>query len=171
MKKILIIITLMFSSILYANPAPFGLEIHKTTLKEAQEKYTLVKKGISYYSGGPMYLIEKDELKIDGLNKVTLIFSKDTKVLLYVCAEFGNYKFNSLYKNLSKKYKLLDEEIPRLGNKFAKFENDQTFIKLDAPHMSFELEVTYIYKEFDKYITERDKKDKAEKNEKELESL
>lgn len=171
MKKILIIITIMFSSILYANPVPFGLEIHKTTLKEAQEKYTLIENGINYYSGGPMYLIKKDELEIDDLKKVTLIFSEDTKVLLYVCAEFNQNKFESLYKNLSKKYKLLYEELPRIGNKFAKYENDQTIIKLSAHHMSFDLQLTYIYNEFDKYVTERDKKDKAEKNEKELESL
>lgn len=143
MKKILIIITLMFSSILYANPAPFGLEIHKTTLKEAQEKYTLIDNGINYYSRGPMYTIKNSELPLDA-SKVTLIFSKDENILLSVSATFNKSKFESLYENLSKKYKLLF-----VDNQYATFTDDQTIIHLYVPHMSFDSTVEYIFNEFD----------------------
>ncbi|MCX8597579.1 hypothetical protein J3U31_06480 [Gilliamella sp. B3486] len=170
MKKILIIITLMFSSILYANPAPFGLEIHKTTLKEAQEKYTLIDNGINYYSKGPMYTIKNSELPLDA-SKVTLIFSKDENILLYVSATFKKSKFESLYENLSKKYKLIVEERPFVGNQYAEYTDDQTIIHLYAPHMSFDSTVEYIFNEFDKFIEETDKKDNSKKNENELESL
>ena len=35
MKKLILLMVFIYSSILYANPAPFGLEINKTTLEEA----------------------------------------------------------------------------------------------------------------------------------------
>lgn len=171
MKKLFLIVTLIFSSVLYANPAPFELEINKTTLKDVSDKYTLIQDGINYYSEGPMYFIQNGELSIDGLKKVKLIFSKKDNILLCVYATFDKNKFDSLYKNLSKKYTLINKKLPFVGDQYAKYKNDQTTIELIAPHLSFELSLTYISNEFNKKIEEMKNQDKEQKNKKELNSL
>lgn len=171
MKKILLLITLIFGSMLYANPAPFGLEINKTTLNEAKGKYTLIKNGINKYSDGPIYLIKKDELKLDGLKEVKLIFSKDGKLLIAVIATFNQFKFKSLHQNLSEKYNLINENIEFVGDQNATYDDDQTLIELRSSHMSFDLSLTYISKEFDKKIEEMRKQEKEQKNKEELDSL
>ncbi|OCG65240.1 hypothetical protein A9G39_10015 [Gilliamella sp. Imp1-6] len=76
-----------------------------------------------------------------------------------------------MYKNLSKKYKLIAEKRPFVGNQYAKYTYDQTFIVLSAPHMSFESTLEYISKEFDKKVKEMSTQEKEQKNNKELNSL
>lgn len=171
MKKLLFILTLIFSSFLYANPAPFGLEINKTTLKQVEEKYNLIENGTNYYSKGAMYYINTDDLSLDGLKSVLLIFSEKDELLLAVIAQFNRNKFDSLNKNLSGKYKLVKKEIPFVGNKYVKYKDDQSFIELSSPHMSFDLEVTYILMDFDALVKKIQKADKEQKNKDEFNSL
>ena len=141
MKKLVLLIVFFYSSLLYANPSPFGLEINKATVKEAKEKYTLEQlEGTNLYSDGPMYFVGENQLSIDGLKSILLIFSKDEKL---------NF----------------------VGNQYVKYQNDETIIELDSQHMSFELSLTYIDKEFYKLISRSLEQEKKQKNQKELDSL
>lgn len=141
MKKLVLLIVFFYSSLLYANPSPFGLEINKATVKEAKEKYTLEQlEGTNLYSDGPMYFVGENQLSIDGLKSILLIFSKDEKL---------NF----------------------VGNQYVKYQNDETIIELDSQHMSFELSITYIDKEFYKLISRSLEQEKKQKNQKELDSL
>lgn len=117
-----------------------------------------------------MYTLKNSELPLDAL-KVMLMFSKDENILLYVSATFDKSKFDSLYKNLSKKYKLIAKKRPFVGYQYAKYTDDQNIIELSAPHMSFESRIEYIFKEFDKKAKEMMKKEKEKKNKNELDSL
>lgn len=171
MKKIVLLIVFFYSSLLYANPSPFGLEINKATVKEAKEKYTLEQlEGTNLYSDGPMYFVDENQLNIDGLKSVLLIFSKDEK-LIAVKSIFKDYKFKSLNENLSKKYQIVEKKLNFVGNQYVKYQNDETIIELDSQHMSFELSLTYIDKEFYKLISKSLEQEKKQKNQKELDSL
>ncbi|MWN89900.1 hypothetical protein GQ597_04145 [Gilliamella sp. Pra-s65] len=170
MRTLLLIVTLLVCPLLYANPAPFGLEINKATLEKTKEKYNLVENGVNYYSQGSTYLIDTKELSLDGLNRVLLIFSKENNILLSVVATFSSYKFDSINNNLFQKYKLLKQSIPLVGDRHVEYKDDQSLIILDAPHSSFDLHITYISEEFNKKVNEIRKFDK-EQNKNEFNSL
>lgn len=163
MKKLLFIICIIFCPTLYANPSPFGLELNKTTVDEAEDKYSLLENGINYYSNGPMYYVDSRDLSVDGLKNMLLIFSENN-VLLAVQATFSKSKFDSLNNNLSKKYKTIKKDIPFVGNKYVKYKDDQSLIILDAPHMSFELTLLYTLADFDKKVNSISKENKNKEN-------
>ena len=170
MEKLVLLMVFFYSSLSYANPAPFGLEINKATLQEAKEKYTLNFNDTNLYSNGPMYYIKNNELDIDGLESVLLIFSKDEK-LIAVKAMFNKQKFKSLNENLSKKYKTVEKKLNFVGNQYVKYQNDETIIELNAPHMSFDLWLIYLDKKFYKQVEQAVKQEKNQKKQKEIDSL
>lgn len=133
----------LFSQQAWADPAPFGLEIGKTTIKELKEKYKVTDAGENKFSGGKMYSIKPSQIDFEGLQGVTTIFSNDGK-LLAVLTTLPKNKFDYLYDSLGKKYKLTAKEIPFVGNKSATYLDGNTEISLDAPHLSFEMSMNYI---------------------------
>lgn len=127
----------------WADPAPFGLEIGKTTIKDLKERYTVTDSGENKYSGGKMYSIKPSQIDFEGLQNVSTIFSNDGK-LLAVLTTLPKSKFDYLYDSLGKKYKLTAKEIPFVGNKSASYVDGNTEITIDAPHLSFDMSMNYI---------------------------
>lgn len=113
-----------------------------------------------------MYFINKKQLSLDGLKNVLLVFSEKENTLLAVIANFNQDKFDSLNNSLAQKYKLIEKNIPFVGNKYVTYKDDQSLIQLNAPHMSFELEVIYLYEEFYKKIIKIEKSKKEQKKNK-----
>lgn len=144
MKNIFIGALLTIPLNVIANPAPFGLEIGKATIKEVTSKYHAQKAGINKYSGGEMY--DLSGINFDGLQHVTAIFSKDGK-LLALLSTLPKSKFDHLLNTLGDKYQLVSKNIPFVGDKTAKLVDGNTEIILDAPHMSFKMEMNYITKD------------------------
>ena len=145
--KILIALILFFASFTAnADPAPFGLELGKTTIAEAKSKYTLRETGINKYSNGSMFSIDTSEVNFEGLSELSLIFNTNN-VLVAVLTKLPKSKFKSLHQSLSKKYKVVSQNIPFVGNSSAKYVNGLTEITLDAPHMSFDMNMNYVRKE------------------------
>ena len=58
-----------------------------------------------------------------------------------------------------------------VGNQYVKYQNDETIIELKSPHMSFELNLLYIDKEFNEQVEQAVKQEKNQKKQKELDSL
>jgi len=145
MKPIPVLALLLLPSIALADPAPFGLEIGKTTIQDVKAKYKAQNTGINKFSHGEMYDLDVSTVGFDGLKKATVIFSQQGK-LLAVLTSFPNSKFDSLLDGLSGKYKLISKQIPFVGNRSAKFIDGNTEITLIAPHMSFDMEMNYINK-------------------------
>lgn len=56
-------------------------------------------------------------------------------------------RFDSVSQAVSKKYKVTSQNRPFVGNKFARFKSADSTIEIDAPHLSFEMEVRYIRKD------------------------
>lgn len=144
MKVKLIISTLILLAITaYADPAPFGLEIGKASVENVKEKYTTKYTGINKFSNGEMYEMDVSELSFDGLESVVLIFG-DNKKLRAVLCKLQKEKFNYLFTTMRSKYKLVSSNIPFVGDTSAKFVNGNTEVILNAPHMSFQMEMNYI---------------------------
>ena len=170
MKNIVMALFLILPMTVLAEPAPFGLEIGKATINDVKAKYKTTHAGTNKYSMGDMYTLEVSQLNFDGLQEATLVFSKEN-VLLAVLATLPNHKFDSLMEGMSAKYKLVSKDIPFVGNKSAKFVNGKTEITLDAPHLSFEMNMNYISKELDKAYKEQSSKERQQKQKRESSQL
>ena len=162
MKKSLLIALSLASTLSIADPSPFGLEIGKASIQDVKGKYSLTSAGINKYSQGKMYEMNPSELNFQGIQSATLIFSTDEK-LLAVLTKMSKHKFDYVYNGLKKKYHLTSKQIPFVGNKKVKFVDGNTEITLNAPHMSFEMDMNYINN--DLWSTYQ-KTSKAEKNNK-----
>ncbi len=131
----------------FANPAPFGLEIGHMTLKEFKEMEQGHFEGINKWSKGETYSLSPKEIQFEGLEKVLVLFDKDEK-LVAVTAILQKTSFNCVLKMLQDKYTLIDKNIPFVSEKFAVFSDAEVQIELDAPHIGFEMKITYALKKF-----------------------
>ncbi len=161
MKKTIFAILLSLPTLGAADPAPFGLEIGKATFKDVKAKYSVQVTGINKYTRGLMYKLSG--IDFEGLQKATAIFNQDD-TLLAILTTLPKNKFNYLLNSLNNKYQLVSKNIPFVGNKSAKFIDGNTEITLDAPHMSFQMEMNYINKDLLKlYKTESNNEQQQKK--------
>lgn len=134
------------AAVAIADPAPFGLELGKTTVAEAKAKFDLNGKGTNRYSDGPMFDVPVSEVNFEGLQDLTLIFdTRDT--LVGVLATLPKHQFGTMHGMLSDKYRVVSSNIPFVGDSSAKYVDGGTEITLDAPHMSFDMSMNYLRKE------------------------
>ncbi|MBI3478770.1 MAG: hypothetical protein HY016_00185 [Nitrosomonadales bacterium] len=150
MKNLVFILSLFFSLIAHAyanNAAPFGQELGVATYAQVKQqvgdKSDLSDAGTNKYSGGRMLQGDGRGLGIEGLSKVTFIFDRADK-LAGVLMTLPKDSFKPTLKALSAKYKLVDSEVPFVGNASAKLKQGDSVIELDAPHLSFEMKVLYL---------------------------
>lgn len=139
------------SSLAFAgnNAAPLGLEVGAATYGQVQSslgsKVKLEPAGTNKFTEGRMVKANGDGLEIDGLQSVSFIFSK-SDVLEGVILTM-NKDPKGIYKTLSQKYKTETNRIDEFMNKgYAKLSKGNSFIEIDAPHMSFSMEVRYVTK-------------------------
>lgn len=146
-----------------ANPAPFGLEIGKTTVNEMLAKYKYAKYvGINKYTQGPQYMIDPKHIPFDEIEECSAVFGQNGK-LLAVLTLMPKSKFDYIYQLLRSKYKIVNSKIPFVGDRYAKFIAGDTEIILDAPHLSFTMALNYVHKDFVKAYNEITRKEKQEK--------
>ena len=146
----------------WADPAPFGLELGKATIADMEKKYTANYTGINKYSSGKMYTLEPSELGVAGISSATVIFDKDLK-LVAVLTNLSKNRFDELYRSLSGKYKVKSKEIPFVGNKKVVMKDGKTEVTLDAPHMSFNMELNYVNTDFYKAYQKLEKAEREAK--------
>lgn len=143
----LALLAILVGSPLLANPSPFGMAIGELSVEEAVSRFSLEPSGINEYSGGRMFNAPVGQFSFEGLQEMTLIFSQDDR-LVGVVATLNKNRFDALFNGLSERYQLLTSERPFVGNKMANFAAGDTEIHLDAPHMSFQMTLSYLEKGF-----------------------
>ncbi len=146
MKHIIAILLFLAATTVFADPAPFGLEIGNASLADAEQMYRLDNAGINRYSLGHMYKVTVNQVNFEGLKELLLDFN-EKGVLTTVTATLPKSQFKSLHQSLAKKYKVISQEIPFVGDSFTEYLNGSTKVLLDAPHLSFDMRLTYITKE------------------------
>lgn len=170
MKKGIILAVSLFSSIAFADPIVFGLQIGKTTEAELKKLYKVSSTGTNKYNKGNMYSIPVSSINFEGLQEVTTIFDANG-TLAAVLTTLPKGKFEYLNGVLKGKYKLVNQVIPFVGNKSAKYRDGSTEITLDAPHMSFEMSMNYINDDLNKAFSKQSEAEKAQKKNKEASQL
>lgn len=142
------VLGMAFSNLtLAANAVPFGQELGVATYAQVKQqvgdKTDLSDSGTNKYSGGKMLQGSGEGLGIEGLSRVTFIFDHADK-LAGVLMTLPKESFKPTLKALSAKYKLLSSEVPFVGDASAKLKQGDSVIELNAPHMSFTMEVLYL---------------------------
>lgn len=168
--KTILAALLLASTILQADPSPFGLEIGKSTLNMMKEKYASNYVGTHNLTQGEVYDLDPSELGIDGMQSARVIYDKNGK-LMAVFTTFPNGKFQYLFGQMKSKYKLVSSNIPFVGDTSAKFTNGNTEIQLVAPHMSFDMEMNYVDKNLIKAAKQKSSNDAQRKSKNEASQL
>lgn len=138
---------LTFNTAAGAGTPVLGFEIGVSTVDQVAKdlaKVTSVSdSGTNKWSGGPMLKTDGSSYKIDGLQDVLYIFDEQKK-LTGVIMTLNKSRFDSIHQFLSSKYKVQNQQRPFVGNQFARFKTTDAIVEVDAPHMSFEMEVRYL---------------------------
>ncbi len=153
MNKILsiVLLFLFISPVSFAEPSAFGLEIKKTTYEDVKKKYLGRDVGINKYSLGKMYDINRSNLDIGGMKSMRVIFNKNDE-LIAIITNFQKHRYGSLVNSLKNKYELISQTDEVAVDKSAKFQDGNTHISINAPHMSFDLKLVYIHKDFNELL-------------------
>lgn len=174
MKKLLVIVSLVLAltstNSAFADPKPLGFELGKATIEDVQNTYKTTDAGISVHTEGKMLNVDAYEVGLQDLQKVLFIFNSDG-TLSVVDMTFRKTKFDELYGQLNKKYKLVKKQIPFVCNKYAEYKNGKSTVKLDAPHMSFELDVIYGQNSFFKTMKEVNNRQEQQRKDKQASML
>lgn len=164
MKKIfaaIAIATASFSA--WAGTTAFGLELRKSTLEEAQQRFGGQASGINKFSNGPMLEVSPAKVNFEGLSELTLIFGEDKK-LVAILATMEKHRFDAVHNMLKGKYKVSQSKLPFVGNKSVTYGSGEDEVELNAPHMSFDMTLTYYTRQFLKSyrsVTTKESKQKS----------
>lgn len=147
-------------------PAPLGFVIGEASLhavrSQLKKKTDVRDAGINRYSQGPMLEANGEKLAVDDLKHALFIFNKDNQLVAVELTLYNvgrNGSFGRVFSHLSAKYTMVSQRMPFVGNKKARFESGETVILLDAPHMDFEMKVTYVTRDLEKRWQSQIKKD------------
>ncbi len=101
-------------------------------------------------------------LGIEGLSEVTFIFDRADK-LAGVVMTLPKESFKPTLKALSAKYKLLDSQLPFVGDASAHLKQGDSLVEMNAPHMSFTMEVLYLTNGLKQAFQQKSTNDRAAK--------
>lgn len=150
--------------------APLGFAIGKATLKEVKDGVPggakLSNEGTNRYSRGPIFKAQGRAFDIEGLQDVWFVFD-EREALVAVQMTMAKSGFERVHQNLASKYRLVRKDTPFVGNKSARFQQGDIVIELEAPHMSFEMTVTYETTGFKKQAEAGIRQESAQKQKRE----
>jgi hypothetical protein len=147
---VLILSALSLMTIVYAGTPVLGFEIGTSTAHQVSTtlaaQTTVIDHGVNKWSGGQMLKTNGSSYDIDGLQSVLYIFDEGN-LLSGVVMTMDKSRFDSIYQFLAAKYKVQTQQRPFVGDQFARFKTTDGVVEVDAPHMSFEMDVRYLRKD------------------------
>ncbi len=153
MKKItqsMLLATALFWSVAQAGTQALGFELGVSTVDQVRanlaKRTNVQDNGTNKFSNGAMLKTDGSGYDLEGLNSVLYIFD-DQRKLSGIIMDMAKHRFDPVYNALSNKYKLSTQQRAFVGNQFARFKTQDAVVEIDAPHMSFEMEVRYIKNE------------------------
>lgn len=165
MKRLLFWLVLFAALPAWAeNVAPLGLEVGVVDLATVKNKLAgqtrLTDAGINKWTGGPMLDGKADSLDIEGLQSIRFIFGKDNK-LEGVIMTLDKGRLKEVAAALRKKYTPVRENFPFVGDASATYRKGDSVVILEAPHLSFSMEVLYLTKRLHASFNERSSAEEA----------
>lgn len=156
------------------NAAPLGLEVGYANLAGVKQKLggiaSLNNTGSNMHSGGVMLESNGQGLGVEGLSHVLLVFDKNETLIAVVMRMRKD--LNATYRKLADKYKTVNRNIDEfMGNGNAKLEKGDSWIVVDAPHLSFDMEVIYSKKDFMETVNRNNAEAQSKKEQAQKDSL
>ena len=154
----------ILSSVAIADATVLGLKMGEASVTDVKNKYSGSETGVNSWSNGIMYQIDTSNIPLEGLKEALAIFNPDGK-LVCINMVLNKSRFDEMHKQLRKKYKVVKTQIPFVGYSYAHYKDGKTLIiELDAPHLSFDMTLTYMQKSFkDAYLSGLKKQNEAKK--------
>lgn len=152
MKKLLFTLLSPFICVaaFAANAAPLGFELGTATLAGVKSKVSStaqLQEGVSSLSGGKLLSGNGRGLGIEGLSAIIFVFDDvETLVGVIMSMSKGGFEQEGLKRvvaALDKKYKAVEKRLPMVGDVYVKYVQGASLIQVEAPHMSFDFDVTY----------------------------
>ena len=143
---ILFILGIFISGISFSQVVVMGHTIGQSTTRDllgSPEGRHMREAGINEFSGGRIYHIQGNHYDIAGLKSVVYTFDQQDK-LVAVLLTMDKNRFNSIRQILNENYRVVDEKVPFVGDKYVSYISGNVQIWLNAPHLSFEMTITYI---------------------------
>ena len=132
-----------------SNAEPLGFKLGVTSLAVIKQKDGEMQlDGYSKWTGGKQFTSKGTVHNIEGAKNITYIFNKQDLLDAVIIVMHKDY-FNKVNSYLKSKYKLQSETIPFVGDKYTKYKQGNSIVELNAPHLSFEMEVSYSTVTFD----------------------
>lgn len=162
-----VLVALMSPLSVLADTTVFGLTLGKTTESELKDKYPDVEDGgVNKWTQGAMYGVPVSNVDFEGIKRLNVVLDEDKHVTA-VFVGLDKNRFNFVNSSLAKKYKLVKKDIPFVGDKYARYKNEEDVINIYAPHMSFDMTIEYLERKteaaMDKAMeANRDKKKEVE---------
>ena len=133
-----------------------GVSTIEQVRKEAASAGRIQNAGTSTWSKGSILQVYNPDLGIDGVTSVQYIFDAAGKLAAVIMTmpstrgmgDLEKRRFDEVASLLAEKYKLAKKVRPRVGGRYAKFTAPDTVIEIDAPHLSFDMEVRYMTNNF-----------------------
>lgn len=176
MKSVFTVLFLLLFPLLAmaGNVAPLGLEIGVADLATVKSKLSgqtrLREDGINKWTLGPMLKGDGDGLEVEGLQEITFIFGKDGK-LDGIIMTLDKSRLKEVLAALRKKYKPIRENIPFVGDASALYREGDSLVRVEAPHLSFSMEVLYLSKRLDEAFGKGSAAEEAERRRKQAEKF
>lgn len=156
------------------NAAPLGIEVGYANLAGVKAKLGVITKledrGTNQYTGGPMLVSGGDGAGVDGLSQLVLIFDKNNILAGILMTLPKDPK--GVFAKLSGKYHAVDNKIDNfMNNGYAKLEKGESVVEVDAPHLSFQMEVRYLTKQLLADFQRQSAEDEARKHQEQTNKL
>ena len=156
----LTLLAAFLAHVAHAGTKVINVELGVSTLeqvrKEAASAGRIQNAGTSIWSKGPILQVYNPDLGIDGVTSVQYIFDAAGKLAAVIMTmpstkgmgDLEKRRFDEVASLLAEKYKLAKKVRPRVGDRYAKFTAPDAVIEIDAPHLSFDMEVRYMTDSF-----------------------
>jgi hypothetical protein len=122
--------------------------------------------GVNRYSNGRMIETGGAGYEVEGLTRVLYIFDTQDK-LAGVLLTLDKKRYEAVFDALAAKYKLVSQRRPFVGDRFASFRASDATVELDAPHLSFDMELRYLRTDLFTRFESQSRSEAAEKRKRE----
>jgi hypothetical protein len=130
-----------------AEVSPFGFTIGSASHADVRKGLAATTKvedaGTNKFSNGPMLRADGAGLGFEGLQSALFIFN-EKKILIGVLLTLRKHRFDAVTGHLDGKYRSVRRQIPFVGDKSVSYRDDDVTIEAEAPHLSFEMTLSYI---------------------------